>query len=68
MTVIELANCNLFPISSVYLQGIQYGSSLGSLGCNRGRMVNLHNLHETSRLRVVKMTLMAVVTAPDSIL
>lgn len=29
---------------------------MGSSGCNRGRIVNLHNLHESSRLNAVKLS------------
>lgn len=68
MTMTELVHCDLFPISSIYSQGIQYGSSLGSSGCNRGLIVNLHSLHESSRLRAVKVALMAAVPAAESIL
>jgi hypothetical protein len=68
MTVIKLVYFSVFLKSDFYIQGIQYGSSLGSSGCNRGRTVNLHTLHESSTLRAVKMTLKVVVPATKSIL
>jgi hypothetical protein len=67
-TVNKLVHRNAFPEIGCYAQGIQYGSSLGSLGCNRGRIVNLHSLHDSSTLRAVKTALMAVVLATESIL
>jgi hypothetical protein len=68
MTVMGLIRCNLYPLTSFNLQGIQYGYSLGSLGLNWGLIVNLHSLHESSRLSAVKVTLIATIPATESIL
>lgn len=68
MTVMELVHCNLGLVVSIDIQGIQYGSSLGSSACNRGRMTNLHSLHENTRLRTVKMAVIAVVPSKECIL
>jgi hypothetical protein len=67
MTVIGLVHCNLCHVKSFSLQGIQYGYSLGSFGCQCGLIVNLQSLHESSRLKAVAMALIAAVPATGSI-
>jgi hypothetical protein len=55
-------------MTDLYTQGIQYGSSLGSLGCSRGRIVNLHSLHDSNRLKAVNRALTTALPTNELIL